>query len=320
MFSTADHVAILGIPRRSETGVVQEVMRAATLAQPDTQRRLQDLNRQGYDLYCTVNTVKPGARSRTKTDIADVRRLQLDLDDNGREGLRKLRADVDAGRVPSPAVVMQSSSDRFQVLWHTVPGAWTAAAAEATMARLANAYGGDRVVTDVARVMRLPGFANHKEGREGWVVTWARYDGPRTMQADFRGLPQPEQASITQIIELLTQRRNCEAASKRQRVRMDGSRPPMVRTLRARSVRSPSARTASTARRRARFSPSRSAIRASRSASAARRTATPVRRTASGEPSASAGPGIGRGMTAAGTPPSVTRRSPRAGSRSTARA
>ena len=206
MFSTTDHVAILAVPRRSKTGVVQEVMRAATLAQPDTQKRLQDLNRQGYDVYCTVNTVKRGAQSRTKADIADVRRLQLDLDNNGREGLRKLRADVNAGRVPSPAVVMQSSKDRFQVLWHTVPGAWTPAAAEATMNRLATAYGGDRAVTDVARVMRLPGFANHKEGRKGWVVTWAQYDGARTMQADFRGLPQPDKASITPIIEIQARR------------------------------------------------------------------------------------------------------------------
>lgn len=217
MFSTTDHVAILGVSRRSETRVVQEVMRAATLAHSDTQRRLQDLNRRGYDVYCTVNTVRPSARSRTKTDIADVRRLQLDLDDNGREGLRKLRADVDAGRIPSPAVVMQSSKDRFQVLWHTVPGAWTPAAAEATMNRLATAYGGDRAVTDVARVMRLPGFTNHKEGRDGWVVTWARYDGPRTMQADFRGLPQPDKASITPIIELLRRRRPSRDALLRAR-------------------------------------------------------------------------------------------------------
>lgn len=206
MFATTDHVAILAVPRRSETRVVQEVMRAATLARPDTQRRLEDLNRQGYDVYCTVNTVKPNARSRTKTDVADVRRLQLDLDDNGREGLRKLRTDVDAGRVPSPAVVMQSSKGRFQVLWNTMPGAWTPAAAEATMNRLATAYGGDRVVTDVARVMRLPGFANHKEGRNGWVVTWAQYDGPRTMQADFKALPQPDKASITPIIEIQARR------------------------------------------------------------------------------------------------------------------
>ena len=218
MFATTDHVAILAVPRRSETRVVQEVMRAATLARSDTQRRLQDLNRQGYDVYCTVNTVKPSARSRTKTDIADVRRLQLDLDDNGREGLARLRVDVDTGRIPSPTVVMQSSKDRFQVLWHTVPGAWTPAAAEATMTRLANAYGGDRAVADVARVMRLPGFANHKGGRDGWVVTWAQYDGPRTMQADFRELPQPDKASITPIIEILEPRRNHEAIHRPRRV------------------------------------------------------------------------------------------------------
>ena len=216
------------------------MMRAGTLAQPDAQRRLQDLNRKGYDVYCTVNAVKPNAQSRTKADIADVRRLQLDLDDNGRQGLAKLRADVDAGRVPSPAVIMQSSKDRFQVLWHTVPGAWTPAAAEATMMRLANAYGGDRVVTDVARVMRLPGFANHKEGRDGWVVTWARYDGPRTMQADFRAVPELDKASITQIIEYRSRRRNRDRLSERKadpcarwrRRRTQHSSPQARRTMR----------------------------------------------------------------------------------------
>ena len=229
MFAPRDRVAILGVPRRSETegipelaselgvrwhpktGSVQGVMEAGRLARPEAQERLEALNAKGYDLYCTVNTVNVAARSRTKADIADVRRLQLDLDHNGRDGLQKLRADVDTERVPPPAVIMQSSRGRFQVLWNTQPGAWPQATAEATMMRLVAAYGGDRAVVDVSRVMRMPGFANHKEGRAGWVVTWARYDGPRTTPTDFKALPQPDKASITPITETQAVRCNNES-------------------------------------------------------------------------------------------------------------
>ena len=198
MFERKDHVAVLAVPRRSpSSGVVQEVMTAEKLAAPQTQERLDRLNRQGYDVYCTVNTVAADARSRTKADVQSVRRLQLDLDHNGREGLRQLRSDVAAGRVPTPAVVMQSSRGRFQVLWHTEPKGWTPARAEETMRRLAAKYGGDRAVADVARVMRMPGFRNCKDGREEWQVTWARYDNRRTEPRDFGSLPPAPKVTIT---------------------------------------------------------------------------------------------------------------------------
>ena len=190
-------MAILGIPRREQTRIVQEVMSAEKLTKPETQERLRKLNDQGYDVYCTVNTVSPRARTRTKADVTSVKRLQLDLDHNGSEGLARLRRDVDAGRAPTPAVVMQSSRGRFQVLWNTEPARWTPEKAEETMRRLAARYGGDRAVADVARVMRIPGFRNCKDGRAEWAVTWARYDGGRTAPRDFEGVPVPKQVTIT---------------------------------------------------------------------------------------------------------------------------
>ena len=197
MFEEKDHVAILAVPRRSPgAAVVQEVMTAEKLARPATQDRLERLNRDGYDVYCTVNTMAPEAKSRTKADVQMVRRLQLDLDHNGKEGLKRLRQDVDAGRTPTPAVVMQSSRGRFQVLWNTEKG-WTLAQAEETMRRMAARYGGDRAVADVARVMRIPGFRNCKDGREEYRVTWARYDNGRTVPQDFAGLPPAPTVTIT---------------------------------------------------------------------------------------------------------------------------
>ena len=141
-------------------------------------------------MYCTVNTVKPKAVGRTKADIASVRRLQLDLDEDGREGVARLRRDVDAGVVPTPAVIMQSSRDRYQVLWHASEGAWTPATAERMMTRLAGRYGGDHAVADVARVMRVPGFRNRKPARESWVVSWRQYAGRPVVPEEFERLPE----------------------------------------------------------------------------------------------------------------------------------
>ena len=39
---------------------------------------------------------------------------------------------------------------------------------------VAGRYGGDFAVVDVARVMRMLGFQNQKDGRDGWTVTWVR--------------------------------------------------------------------------------------------------------------------------------------------------
>ena len=137
MVGKGDTVALLAVSRWKSAAVVQEIQRVEDLARPESIRRLDALNRDGYDVYCTVNTVNPEATGRTKADIASVRRLQLDLDEGGREGLARLRRDVEAGVVPTPAVIMQSSRERYQVLWNTREGTWTPAMAERTMTRLA---------------------------------------------------------------------------------------------------------------------------------------------------------------------------------------
>ena len=60
------------------------------------------------------------------------------------------------------------------------------------MRGLAERYGGDRAATDVARVMRLPGFRNCKPGRARSLVTWTWYGGRMVRPEDFGGLALPE--------------------------------------------------------------------------------------------------------------------------------
>ena len=195
MFSHAAHdrMAILAIPR-SEGKAEQRVFTLGQATSRKVQGWLRHLNARDYDIYLCVNPVRPGSGGREKGDIAEIRRLQLDLDEDGAAGLGRVLEDVNRGAVPRPAHVLRSSKERYQILWDTVPGEWEMEVAEAVMRALAARYGGDRAATDVARVMRMPGFRNKKPGRGGALVTWAWHGGPLVRPEDFPGLVVPEQA------------------------------------------------------------------------------------------------------------------------------
>ena len=195
MFShaAADRMAILAIPR-SEGKAEQRVFTLPQATSRKVQGWLRHMNARDYDIYLCVNPVRAGSGGREKGDIEEIRRLQLDLDEEGAAGLGRVLEDVDRGVLPRPAHVLRSSKDRYQILWDTVPGEWDMEGAEAVMRALAARYGGDRAATDVARVMRIPGFRNKKPGRGGALVTWAWHGGPLVRPADFRGLAMPEPA------------------------------------------------------------------------------------------------------------------------------
>ena len=188
MFSHAasDRMAILAIPR----SVGKAEQRVFTLGQATSrkvQAWLRHLNARDYDIYLCVNPVRSGSGGREKEDIAEICRLQLDLDEDGAAGLRRVLQDVDRGELPRPAHVLRSSKDRYQILWDTVPGEWDIEGAEAVMRALASRYGGDRAATDVSRVMRMPGFRNKKLGRAGALVTWAWHGTPLRERAGLGG-------------------------------------------------------------------------------------------------------------------------------------
>ena len=201
LYGENDLAAVLAVARSDPTApagaepdapgdkepVYQRIAPAGRIAADRFQRWLRHLNAQRYDIYLGMNPIRPGTKGRYKQDIAEVRRLQLDLDEAGPESLRRVLADANAGRLPKPAIVVRSSQDRYQVLWHTDRN-WTPAQAEDTMARLAQHYGGDHV-TDISRVMRLPGFRNKKPDRDDAPVRWTDYAGPPVSREAFQHLP-----------------------------------------------------------------------------------------------------------------------------------
>lgn len=190
LFRDDEHLAVLAVPRASgSSDPEQRILTAERARAPGFQAWLRHLNANGHDIFVGMNPLRPERRRREKQDVAAVRRLQLDLDEHGPESLRRVLNDVRAGQLPQPAALVRSSRNRYQVIWHAAPG-WTAAAAEDAMSRLAQRYGGDPAVADIARVMRLPGFRNKKEGRDDALVSWTDYGGRAVEQSDFGTLPE----------------------------------------------------------------------------------------------------------------------------------
>lgn len=196
LYRPDDRLAIVAIGRHGpDPKVEQRVVTARAATRPGYQRFLRHLNATGHDIFVSMNPIRPDTRSREKGDVLEVRRLQLDLDKTGPDSLRHVLADVNAGHLPEPAAVLRSSRQNYQIVWHTVPSAWTADAAEDAMRRLAGRYGGDSSVSDVSRVMRLPGFRNKKPERDDAPVVWTPHNGGPVRPELFAHLPPPKQAA-----------------------------------------------------------------------------------------------------------------------------
>jgi len=114
-------------------------------------------NRTGANIYVSANPLRAGSRRRTKESVATARHLYLDLDQHGEVNLAALRS---SDTVPTPRAVISTSPGKYQVLWR-VQG-FDLARQEETLKLLAMAFGGDPAATDSNRMLRLPGYRNHK--------------------------------------------------------------------------------------------------------------------------------------------------------------
>jgi len=155
-FEPTDWLAV--VARNRETGeTVQRITTAHHIASGEFQSWLRYKNANGSDIYLSLNTLKERAHGRTKADVKDIRHLYLDLDEDAQ---RKLAAIYEDAAVPHPNYVLQSSPDKYQVVWR-VEG-MPQNQAEDLLRRLVQRFGGDPAATDATRVFRLPGFNNKK--------------------------------------------------------------------------------------------------------------------------------------------------------------
>jgi hypothetical protein len=185
-FPLNDRIAVVLIQKETHR-VVQRVATAERVASAEFQGWLRHENASRFEVYVSMNALKDGSRSRTKEDIADIRHIYLDFDDNGTATVQALLKRDD---IPQPNYLVNSSPDKWQVVWKVEGFAHDEA--ERLMRHLVRETGADPAATDTTRVMRLPGFANHKYGRPFVVNVEARAIGTYRPE-HFPRLPTEEQ-------------------------------------------------------------------------------------------------------------------------------
>jgi RepB DNA-primase N-terminal domain len=178
LFEPTDNVAVLVRNRRTGQ-TVQRITTAETVASPEFQSSLRRENSAGADIFIGMNPIKDGAYSRTKENIRDIRHVYLDLDRKADQALEAIRSSTE---VPAPNFVLDTSPGKHQVVWKA--SGFTQDEAESLLHGLANQFGGDLAATDSTRVLRLPGFANHKIAEEFIVQARQESDAVYTLR-DF---------------------------------------------------------------------------------------------------------------------------------------
>jgi hypothetical protein len=178
LFGPEDNAAIL-LRNRSTDHTSQSIAKAETIASPDFQSWLAAQSASGSDVFVGMNPIKDGAHSRTKGDIKDIRHVYLDLDRKGDEALQAIR---NSAEFPAPNFVLDTSPGKHQVVWKV--SGFSQDEAESLLHNLANKFGGDLAATDSTRVLRLPGFPNHKLAEEFIVQARQESDAVYTLR-DF---------------------------------------------------------------------------------------------------------------------------------------
>jgi len=154
-FKSSDRIAVLVRDRRAgET--IQRITTARNAASPNFQAWLQHKN-VSADVYIGMNSLKRDAQSRTKDDIETIRHLYLDVDRNGPVALEAIEK---SGLVPRPNYVLETSPEKYQVVWKVEGIAQEQA--ETLQRAMVREFGGDPAATDSTRVLRLPNFVNRK--------------------------------------------------------------------------------------------------------------------------------------------------------------
>jgi hypothetical protein len=163
LYERTNRVAVLAL-NRDLRETVQRITSAGNAASPDFQAWLRHKNASGSDIYIGMNPLRHDAATRTKDEIDSIRHVYIDLDYGGTRALEGIRR---SSLVPKPNYVLTSSPDKFQVVWK-IEGI-KLDEAEALLHALAREFGGDPAATDATRVLRLPGFANKKYGKDFYV-------------------------------------------------------------------------------------------------------------------------------------------------------
>lgn len=189
-FEPTDRLAIVLLNKRTRS-VIQRLAEAKKIAAADFQAWLHAYNDQRYEIYISMNALHPQATGRRKDDVATIRHLYLDFDDSGTSAVETLLKRRD---LPSPNYLVNSSPDKWQVVWKVQ--AFGKSEAEELQRALAHQTGADVAATDCSRVLRLPGFHNHKYASPHWI-SLERRAAEVYMPGAFPKIDPPQQPSAS---------------------------------------------------------------------------------------------------------------------------
>lgn len=116
---------------------------------------LHRLNEQGAGIFTTVNRC---IGQRSKDNVTNIRSVHADVD-NARDQQRKVLTES----LPPSIIVISSDPTKLHLYWLLNQAAEKEKEAVGQLNRLlAYDYGADKAATDVARILRLPGFKHMK--------------------------------------------------------------------------------------------------------------------------------------------------------------
>ncbi len=112
-FKPTDRIAVLVLNRRLGEAT-QRITTAQKASSPEFQAWLRYKNANGADIYIGMNALQHHASTRTKDDIENISHVYLDLDHGGTASIEALE---NSELVPRPNYVLNTSPEKFQVIW-----------------------------------------------------------------------------------------------------------------------------------------------------------------------------------------------------------
>jgi hypothetical protein len=164
-----------------ETGrAVQRVGPISMFLEPRVHAWLRAMNARKYNCYVGTNSIRPGIRARTKDSIGTVRHVFLETDGDGQQLLDAIAARRD---LPAPSYTIESSPNRFHVLWRVT--GFTTEYVERLQKYLARELGTDPAATPCSQTTRIPGYRNQKRSPTHLVTVQYRSTETRWTPAAF---------------------------------------------------------------------------------------------------------------------------------------
>jgi hypothetical protein len=213
------------------------------LVSPQVIQDITARNAAGKNVYISMAPFTPESVQRTKENVQAVRHLFIEKDEKAAETLAQIDADVKAGVIPQPAIILESSPDKLQVIWtmdsndFLLPdGKPDIAKHEREIDALQYRYQSDPASTDSARVLRIAGTINHKYETAPVVKVLSATNFPALFRSDEFKI---DQKPVTAKPEILRDERNLiphgqiygAVMSQIGKLRQEGYPPETVETM-----------------------------------------------------------------------------------------